>query len=128
MPVRALIVDDQAVIRANLRLRFVHMGCEVAEAENALQGWEVFHQFQPHLVTLDIVMPNIGGFTALDLLRKIRETTDETDVIVISSSVENREQFLNEGAIEFVAKPFEKFEGLITKLRPLIQILDAKSE
>jgi CheY-like chemotaxis protein len=127
VPVRTLVVDDQAVIRAHLRLRFVRMGCEVAEAENALQALEVFHQFHPHLVTLDIVMPEIGGFTALDLLRRIRETTDETDVIVISSGVEKREIFLKAGAIAFIAKPFEKFEGLITKLRPLIQVLDGRS-
>jgi CheY-like chemotaxis protein len=126
MSVRTLIVDDQAVIRGNLRLRFARLGCEVAEAENALQGLEVFQNFHPHLVTLDIIMPNIGGFTALDLLRQIRATTDATNVIVISSKVENREEFLNEGAIEFVAKPFENWEGLMRKLQPLIQSLDTK--
>lgn len=126
MPVRTLIVDDQAVIRGNLRLRFSRLGCEVAEAENALRGLEVFLKFQPQLVTLDIIMPDVGGFTALDLLRRIRRTTDETDVVVISSNVDNREKFLKEGAIEFISKPFENFEGLMIKLRPLIEILDSK--
>jgi len=128
MPVRTLIVDDQAVIRGNLRLRFSRLGCEVAEAENARQGLDVFLKFQPQLVTLDIIMPNIGGFTALDLLRRIRQTSNETDVVVISSKVDNREEYLNEGAIEFISKPFENFEGLLRKLQPLIQVLDSKPE
>jgi CheY-like chemotaxis protein len=126
MPVRTLIVDDQAVIRGNLRLRFSRLGCQVAEAENALRGLEVFLKFHPQLVTLDIIMPEVDGFTAMDLLRRIRKTTDETDVIVISSKVDNREEYLNEGAIEFISKPFENFEGLMRKLQPLIQVLDAK--
>jgi len=126
MPVRTLIVDDQAVIRSNLRLRFSRLGCQVAEAENALRGLEVFLKFHPQLVTLDIIMPEVDGFTAMDLLRRIRKTTDETDVIVISSKVDNREEYLNEGAIEFISKPFENFEGLMRKLQPLIQVLDVK--
>ena len=126
MPVRALIVDDQAVIRSNLRLRFSRLGCQVAEAENALRGLEVFLKFHPQLVTLDIIMPEVDGFTAMDLLRRIRKATNETDVIVISSKNDNREEYLNEGAIEFISKPFENFEGLMRKLQPLIQVLDAK--
>jgi CheY-like chemotaxis protein len=126
MPVRALIVDDQPVVRGNLRLRFSRLGCEVAEAENALVGLEVFLKFHPHLVTLDIIMPDVEGFTALDLLRRIHKTSSETDVIVISSKVEKREEFLKEGAIEFISKPFENFEGLMRKLQPLIEVLDSK--
>ena len=126
MPVRTLIVDDQAVIRGNLRLRFSRLGCEVAEAENAREALDVFLKFQPRLVTLDIIMPNIGNFTALDLLRRIRQTNNETDVVVISSNVANREEYLNEGAIEFISKPFENFEGLMRKLQPLIEVLDSK--
>ena len=127
MPVRTLIVDDQPVIRGNLRLRFSRLGCEVVEAENARQGLELFLKFNPQLVTLDIIMPDIDGFTAMDLLRYIRKATDETDVVVISSKVENREEYLNEGAIGFISKPFENFEGLMRKLQPLIEVLDSKS-
>jgi CheY-like chemotaxis protein len=124
MPVKALIVDDQPVVRGLLRLRLARLGCEVEEAENAYEGLEMFLKFNPHLVTLDVVMPTVGGITALDLLRRIRETGSQTDVVVISSKVENREAFLKEGAIEFISKPFENFEGLVRKLHPLIQALD----
>lgn len=127
MPVRALIVDDQPVIRGNIRLRLARLGCDVREAEHAHQGLAVYREFKPHIVTLDIVMPTIAGITALDLLREIRRSGSQTDVIVVSSKVAVREEFLKEGAIEFIAKPFEKFEGLIRKLEPLIQALDPES-
>ena len=71
-------------------------------------------------------MPEVGGFVALDLLRRIRQTTDETDVVVISSKVDNRQEYLNEGAIEFISKPLENFQGLMRKLQPLIEVLDSE--
>jgi CheY-like chemotaxis protein len=125
--VRALIVDDQAVIRRNLRLRFARLGCEIEEAENATRGLEVFRSFHPHLVTLDIVMPELFGFTALDLLRRIRKEDNATDVVVVSSRDDDREEFLREGAIEFISKPFENFDRLITKLQPLIDAINQEA-
>lgn len=124
MSVRALVVDDQPVIRGNLRLRLARLGCEVREAENAYHGLTVYQEFIPQIVTLDIVMPVVNGFTAIELLREIRKSGNQTDVVVISSRLAAREEFVKEGAIEFIAKPFEKFDGLIRKLEPLIQALD----
>ncbi|HXZ87377.1 MAG TPA: response regulator [Candidatus Binataceae bacterium] len=127
MSVRALVVDDQPVIRGNLRLRLARLGCEVREAENAYQGLTVYQEFIPQIVTLDIVMPVVNGFTAIELLREIRKSGNQTDVVVISSRLAAREEFVKEGAIEFIAKPFEKFDGLIRKLEPLIQALDPEN-
>ncbi len=101
MTVRALVVDDQPVVRGNLRLRLERLGCVVAEAEHAAQGLEVF------------------------LLRDIRRAGGETDVVVISSKTQDRDEFLREGAIEFLAKPFENFGSLVRKLEPLIQSIAA---
>lgn len=123
MAVKALVVDDQPVIRDVLRLRLERLGCTVVEAEDASQGLEAFHDFMPHLVTLDIVMPVTAGYTALDLLRDIRRTSAITDVVVISSRAQQRDEFLREGAIEFIVKPFDNFARLMRKLEPLIETL-----
>jgi CheY-like chemotaxis protein len=128
MAVRTLVVDDQPVIRGNLRLRFERIGCRVEEAGSALEGLEIFRKFHPQVVTLDIVMPNVGNFTALDLLRQIRKESPETDVIVISSKTDEREEFLKQGAMEFISKPFESFERLLAKLKPLIEVLDQSTQ
>src|SRR5579864_2965309 len=106
MSVRALVVDDQPVVRGSLRLRLERLGCVVAEAEHAAQGLEIFRRFAPNLVTLDLIMPVVNGYTSLKLLRDIRSASGETDVVVISSKEQDREEFLREGAIEFLAKPF----------------------
>lgn len=130
MKTRVLVVDDQPVIRGILRLRFERIGCEVQEAESALEGLEVVSRFHPDLITLDVVMPDAGGLTAMDLLEQVRKTTDETDVIVISSITSNEEQekFRKHGAIGFISKPFDTFEGLIRKVGPLIEALESQTE
>ncbi len=129
MAARVLVVDDQPVIRRILRLRFEQIRCEVEEAGNALEGFEVFLKFHPDLITLDIVMPNVGGLTAMDLLEQVRKATDETDVIVISSitSIDEQEKFRKEGAIGFISKPFDSFEGLIRKVGPLIEAIESQT-
>jgi CheY-like chemotaxis protein len=126
MAVRALVVDDQPVIRDILRLRLERLGCVVAEAEHAWQGLEVFNSFMPQVVTLDIIMPVVAEYTALDLLRDIRKAAFSTDVVIISSKANQREEFIREGAIEFLVKPFENFSRLVRKLEPLIQSLSVE--
>jgi DNA-binding NtrC family response regulator len=63
----------------------------------------------------------------MDLLERVRETTDETDVVVISSitSSEEQEKFRQHGAIGFISKPFDTFEGLIRKVGPLIEAIES---
>lgn len=126
---RVLVVDDQPVIRRVLRLRFEQIGCEVKEAENALDGLEMFSSFHPDLITLDVVMPHVGGITAMNLLEQVRKTTDETEVVVISSvtSSEEQQKFRRQGAIGFISKPFDSFEGLIRKVRPLVDALASQA-
>jgi CheY-like chemotaxis protein len=72
-------------------------------------------------------MPELFGFTALDLLRRIRKEDNATDVVVVSSRDDDREEFLREGAIEFISKPFENFDRLITKLQPLIDAINQEA-
>jgi CheY-like chemotaxis protein len=128
MQVRALVVDDQPVIRSNLRLRLTLLGCEVEEAETAHQALRVFKQSSPQLVTLDILMPIENAYTSLDLLRDIRRISQTTDVVIISSTADDREQYLREGAIEFLTKPFDNFAGLARRLQPLVEALSSSTD
>ena len=124
--VKVLIVDDQPVIRGSLRLRLAPLGCAVEEAENAVEGLALFKRLRPKLVTLDVIMPTVAGYTALDLMHDISRIDPEANVVVISSKLDDREAFLEAGAIEFLAKPFDNFRGLARKLEPLIQSLSAQ--
>jgi len=63
-PPLALIVDDDAVNRLMARAALESVGWSVKEAENGREGLAAFQQLNPDVVLLDIMMPEMDGFTA----------------------------------------------------------------
>jgi CheY-like chemotaxis protein len=118
---QALIVEDSSIVRTILRARLERAGWQVIEACNAPEGWELFQGLQPQLVTLDIVMPGVEGLDALSLLRRIRQKAPNTAVLIVtgSNSIDDRDKFMEAGAMAFVSKPFVDFEKLLDRLGKL---------
>ncbi len=110
--VRTLIVEDSADSRAWLKNRLESMGCEVVgEAENAAEGLKQFEALRPRLVTLDIMMPEVDGITAMDLFQHISQKASDVGVLIISvRPLADSHQFLKLGAIGYLEKPFIDFE------------------
>lgn len=91
LPIRILIVDDQAVVRHGLRSMLagatdIEIVGDVANAEEAIV---MVNQTKPDIMLLDIRMPGMDG---LNLLRKLRDEIPEVKVIILSNYEE--EQFL----------------------------------
>jgi DNA-binding response OmpR family regulator len=125
----ALVVEDQPVFRRFLCMRLEQIGWSVSDAGDALQGKHIFRDAQPQLVTLDVIMPEAGGVSSLDLLRTIRAESPRTVVHVLSSilSLTDRQLFIDEGASTFNSKPFlnaSEFEGLLVQAKALFEQLD----
>lgn len=79
-----LIVDDSRRIRAELRQAFELLGYRViAEATNGIEAIDAYVRFKPALLTLDLVMPQLDGLSAL---REILRYDPQAKVIIISSS------------------------------------------
>lgn len=127
---RALIVEDSAIVTKILRARLEHADFQVSVAANAAEGWCMFQSTRPQLVTLDIVMPMADGLDAFSLLTRIRKEAPDTAVFVVSgsSSLDDRDRFMQAGAAGFISKPFidfEKFRDRLIKLFPLAGRPDA---
>jgi two-component system, chemotaxis family, chemotaxis protein CheY len=121
MSVRVLMIDDSLFVRDVLRHHLECIKCEVvAEAENTLQALDLFRTVAPSLVTLDVAVPQTGGIGALALFRIMRSETPDLPVLVVSSISlpEVRKSFLKEGALDYVAKPFnaQSFERVCNRL------------
>ncbi len=113
-----LVVDDDPKIR---RLVAAHMGQHGFNVELAASGEEALEKaplHQPAAVVLDISMPGIGGFAALERLREWY--TDP--VIILSATDQEREKVraLDLGADDYVTKPFGT-EELAARLRAAIR-------
>lgn len=118
-PVTTLIVDDSSDSRGWLRQKLEGLGCVVvAEAESAAGGLERFEALHPRLITLDIVMPEIEGMAAIDLLRHIVHQDHEAAVLMVSvRPSSDSHDYLRLGAIGYLEKPFVDFAETARLLR-----------
>ena len=79
----------------------------VAEASNGEEGVALYAQHKPDLVTMDLVMPVMGG---LEALRKIRELDPKAQVVVVTALDQKQALMdsIRDGALDFIVKPFER--------------------
>jgi len=118
MTYRTLVVDDSSfqrtIVSDTLDERF-----EVVDtAENGKQAISKFEEFDPDVITMDIIMPEMTGIEAL---REIKSRSPET-IIVMCTSVEQEEKMraaAKAGADGYVTKPIsetkllEEFDSLL---------------
>ena len=102
----ALIVDDDAVNRLMARAALESAGWSVEEAENGREGLAVFQHLHPDVVLLDIMMPEMDGFTACAALRKLPEGA-YTPVLIMTGLDDygSITQAYDAGATDFLTKP-----------------------
>ena len=104
---RILITDDSKLLRKKLRDELENLGCEVIEATNGKEAITVDLENEPDGVFLDIVMPEVGGIEALQV---IREVSPDVPVVMLSSAGTPQKlmQTLKMGAIDFIQKPYSR--------------------
>lgn len=108
MSTRVLIVDDAKFMRHMIKTILTDIGFEVVgEAADGLEACTMYQELTPDVVTMDLVMPNLGG---IDALKQIRAADPQAKVVMISA-IDQREplmEALKLGAADYVVKPFEK--------------------
>lgn len=105
-PMRVLIVDGDASMRAVIRKVLETVGHQVLEAADGLAGMEVALEFQPQLMIVDWVMPEISG---IELTRALRQTKIGRGLyILIMTSLEDEARLIEafeNGVDDFMNKP-----------------------
>ena len=105
-----LICDDDADIRAALRIYLTGEGYSVAEASTGQEALSILERQEIHLVLMDIMMPGMDGMTAT---AKLRESSN-VPVILITAKSEDNDKILGltVGADDYITKPFNPLEVL----------------
>jgi two-component system KDP operon response regulator KdpE len=111
---KILVVDDDPVLQRTLRINLRARGHEVLLAGDGRQAVATFLAEQPDLVVLDLGLPDLDG---VDVLRQLR-TRSSVPVIVLSArqQADDKVEALDEGADDYVSKPFSMDE-LMARVR-----------
>lgn len=113
---KLLIIDDDEAVRASLAAYLEDSGFVVRQANNGLEGLQLFQQELPDLVICDLRMPQIDG---LELIRRMREINNDVPVIVVSGAgvMNDAVEALRLGAADYLIKPLEDLAVLEHSVR-----------
>ena len=108
---KVLIIDDSQTVLVALKKMLRSVGYETQEALDAEKGLLIANENPPDLIFLDIILPEMNGFTALRHLRQ-NPLTKDIPVIMISGNEQATEHFFGAriGADDFMKKPFSRME------------------
>ncbi|MHC4788478.1 MAG: sigma-54-dependent transcriptional regulator [Planctomycetota bacterium] len=105
MPHRILLVDDDETVRTSIELYLLDNGYKAYTAATAAEGLEKLDRFLPHVLLVDLKMPDRDGFY---LMREAHKRNSATAVIVITghADIEKAVKATKMGAHQFIEKPF----------------------
>jgi two-component system response regulator AtoC len=113
---KVLVVDDEPLIRNFLAETLRRKNLDVTTADNGQQAVKILKDQVFDLVITDMMMP---GLTGIDVLKKVKELSPSTIVVVITAygSIENAVEAMRLGAFNYLIKPFspDNIEALIDK-------------
>jgi DNA-binding response OmpR family regulator len=117
---RILVVEDDPDLNELMRLSLEQAGFAVVACTNGIEGLDAARSQLPDLVVLDLVLPEMDGFTVCETLRRERATAGIPILMLTGLTSElNRFAALEAGAGDYIAKPVT-MEQLLLKIRALL--------
>lgn len=122
---RVLIVEDERRIARFLQMELEHEGMSTAIEDNGRRAYERIIQENYDLVLLDVMLPDMDGFT---ICRKVRELS-QVPIIMLTAKddIDDKVQGLDIGADDYITKPFATPE-LLARMRVVLRRQESQRE
>ncbi|GIP17967.1 DNA-binding response regulator [Paenibacillus montaniterrae] len=115
---KVLVVEDDVMMSDMLSMYLSEEGYDVKQAFTGKEGLQLIDQFMPHLLLLDLMLPDMNGIT---LCYEVREkSTIPIMILSMKSEVSDRVSALKAGADDYLCKPFSMHE-LTARVEALIR-------
>ncbi len=116
-----LLVDDEPDILEIVGYNLSSEGYQVITADNGSDGVKLAKKHKPHLIILDVMMPEMDGIEACELIRKSPELED-TIIAFLTARGEDYSQMagFDAGADDYITKPI-KPKVLVSKVKALLR-------
>ncbi len=118
---KILVIDDDIAINELIKINLELQGYEVKQAFNGTEGFALAKQEQPNLIVLDVMMPEVDGFTVAQRIRQ-SDSISDTPIIMLTalSQLNDKVNGFDIGVDDYLTKPFET-EELIVRVRALLK-------
>ncbi len=125
---KILVVDDDAAINELIKINLELSGYDVITAENGIQGFSLAKQELPDLIVLDVMMPDVDGYTVAKRVRE-NESTKDIPILMLTAlgELEDKVKGFDIGVDDYLVKPFE-MEELKVRVRALLKRINAIPE
>jgi two-component system OmpR family response regulator len=116
---KLVVVDDEPNIRELLATSLRFAGFEVHAAADGQSALQLVRDLEPDLVVLDVMLPDLDGFT---VTRRMRETGRHTPVVFLTAKddTQDKVQGLTVGGDDYVTKPFS-LEEVVARIRAVLR-------
>lgn len=118
---KILVIDDDLAINELIKVNLELCGYCVIQAYDGVKGFALCKQDLPSLVILDVMMPDVDGYTVAQRIRK-NESTKDIPILMLTalSQVNDKVKGFNIGVDDYLVKPFE-MEELQVRVRALLK-------
>ena len=106
---KVLVVDDNEDIRNLISIILTGESYQVMAVESGTKALEIYTEFKPDLVLLDIMMPGVSGFEVLEKIRDIHNAKlNSVPIVMITakSLTDDIDKAIRLGATSYIVKPF----------------------
>jgi two-component system OmpR family response regulator len=116
---RILVVDDEASIVDAVATALRYEGFDVSEARTGRAALSAAQTNTPHLIVLDVMLPDVGGF---EIAERLRADGLAIPILFLTArdSIEDKRQGFSAGADDYVTKPFSLAE-IVMRIRAILQ-------
>ncbi|MEL7060647.1 MAG: response regulator [Acidobacteriota bacterium] len=124
MTQKILAIDDEPDVLHFLKVLLNRSGFDTRTCSNGTDGLIQAHAERPDLILLDIMMEEMDGWETLRLL-KLDDACRDIPVVVLSARAEPKDKIraLQEGAVDYITKPFSVVDSL-AKIRAILETSD----
>lgn len=118
---KILVVDDDIAILELLKINIELLGHQVITSPDGIKGYALAQQEVPDLIILDVMMPEVDGYTVAQRIRQ-SEITREIPILMLTAlgMLQDKVQGFDSGVDDYLIKPFE-LEELRVRIRALLR-------
>ena len=125
---KILVIDDDIAVNELVKINLELAGYSVLSATDGITGFATAKQEQPDLIILDVMMPDVDGYTVAKRIRE-NQNIKKTPIIMLTAlgMLEDKVKGFDIGVDDYLVKPFE-IEELKVRVRALLKRIDKVPE